>query len=187
MYYRPEDFTVADRVQEVAKKRGVSGSQIALAWVLNKPYVTAPIIGASRMEHLDQSIAALEIKLSEAENKRLEEPISASHPRAFMNRDALHGTLNLQASRHSWVSVSPPYVVIRPRFVAGVAMLRLVYLLHRVYLFFVRPLTLGVRVMMIRDGQGPACTADVYGGLVHARRRREARRDLRAGSPARSA
>src|SRR5512141_13405 len=49
MYYRPEDFTVADRVLEVAKRRGVSGSQIALAWVLNKPYVTAPIIGSTRM------------------------------------------------------------------------------------------------------------------------------------------
>jgi aryl-alcohol dehydrogenase (NADP+) len=73
LYYQPEDFKVADRVQELAKKRGVTGSQIALAWVLNKPYVTAPIIGASRMEHLDQAIAALSIKLSDAENKSLEE------------------------------------------------------------------------------------------------------------------
>jgi aryl-alcohol dehydrogenase (NADP+) len=73
LYYRPEDFNLADRVQEVAKQRGVSGPQIALAWVLSKPYITAPIIGASRMEHLDQSIAALDIKLSEAEVKRLEE------------------------------------------------------------------------------------------------------------------
>jgi aryl-alcohol dehydrogenase (NADP+) len=73
LYYRSEDFNLADRVQEVAKQRGVSGPQIALAWVLSKPYVTAPIIGASRMEHLDQSIAALDIKLSEAEVKRLEE------------------------------------------------------------------------------------------------------------------
>ncbi len=73
MYYRDEDFAVADRVQELAKERGVTGSQIALAWVLNKPYVTAPIIGATRMEHLDQAIAALDIHLSQAENKRLEE------------------------------------------------------------------------------------------------------------------
>ena len=79
MYYRPEDFTVADRVQEVAKQRGVSGSQIALAWVLSKPYVTAPIVGASRMEHLDQAIAALDIKLTEADTKRLEEPYQL-HP-----------------------------------------------------------------------------------------------------------
>ncbi len=74
LYYRPEDFTVADRVQEVAKQRGVSGSQVALAWVLSKPYVTAPIIGASRMEHLDQAIAALDIKLTDGEIKSLEEP-----------------------------------------------------------------------------------------------------------------
>ena len=79
LYYRPEDFKVADRVLEVAKERGVTGSQIALAWVLNKPYITAPIIGSSRIEHLDQAIAALNIKLSEAENKRLEEPYQI-HP-----------------------------------------------------------------------------------------------------------
>lgn len=79
LYYRPEDFTVADRVQAVARARGVTGPQIALAWVLNKPYITAPIIGASRMEHLDQAIAALDIKLSEAEIKTLEEPYQL-HP-----------------------------------------------------------------------------------------------------------
>jgi aryl-alcohol dehydrogenase (NADP+) len=73
LYYRDADFAVADRVQEAAKERGVSGSQIALAWVLNKPYVTAPIIGATRMDHLDQAIDALDIKLSEDEVKRLEE------------------------------------------------------------------------------------------------------------------
>ncbi|HEX2698302.1 MAG TPA: aldo/keto reductase [Anaerolineales bacterium] len=74
MYYRDEDFVVADRVQEVAKERGVSGSQMALAWVLSKPYVTSPIIGSSKMEHLDESIAALDIQLSEEEVRRLEEP-----------------------------------------------------------------------------------------------------------------
>jgi aryl-alcohol dehydrogenase-like predicted oxidoreductase len=79
LYYRPEDFTVADRVQEVAKARGVTGPQVALAWVLNKPYITAPIIGASRMEHLDQAIAAIDIKLSEDETKKLEEPYQL-HP-----------------------------------------------------------------------------------------------------------
>ena len=79
MYYRPEDFQVAERVQEIARVRGVSGPQVALAWVLNKPYVTAPIIGASKMEHLDQAIAALEIKLSEAEVRSLEEAYQV-HP-----------------------------------------------------------------------------------------------------------
>jgi aryl-alcohol dehydrogenase (NADP+) len=73
LYFRDEDFTVAERVAEMAKERGVSASQIALAWVLNKPYITSPIVGATKMDHLDQAIAALDIKLSEDEVKRLEE------------------------------------------------------------------------------------------------------------------
>jgi len=74
MYFRDEDFTVADCAAEIAKERGVSQSQIALSWVLNKPYVHSPIIGATKMDHLDQAIAALDIKLSEDEMKKLEEP-----------------------------------------------------------------------------------------------------------------
>ncbi|GAB4455849.1 MAG: aldo/keto reductase [Anaerolineales bacterium] len=79
LYFREEDFVVADRAREIGRERGVSGSQIALAWLLNKPHITAPIIGATKMEHLDQAIAALEIKLSEDEVKRLEEPYKP-HP-----------------------------------------------------------------------------------------------------------
>jgi aryl-alcohol dehydrogenase-like predicted oxidoreductase len=79
LYYRDEDFAVAERVQQVADRRGVNGSQIALAWVLSKPYVTAPIIGASRMEHLDQAVAALEIRLTPEEVQQLEEPYRV-HP-----------------------------------------------------------------------------------------------------------
>jgi aryl-alcohol dehydrogenase-like predicted oxidoreductase len=74
LYFREEDFTVAERVAEIAKERGVTGSQVALAWILSKSYVTAPIIGATKLEHLDQAIAALDIQLSEEEIKRLEEP-----------------------------------------------------------------------------------------------------------------
>ena len=74
LYFREEDFVVADRALAVAKAHGVTGPQIALAWLLNKAHITAPIIGASRIEHLDQAIAALDIKLSEAEVKGLEEP-----------------------------------------------------------------------------------------------------------------
>ena len=73
LYFRDEDFEVADRVAEIAKARGVSGSQVALAWILSKPYVTSPIIGATRMEHLDQAIAALDIQLSGEEIKQLED------------------------------------------------------------------------------------------------------------------
>jgi aryl-alcohol dehydrogenase (NADP+) len=79
LYFRDEDFTVADRAAEVAKTRRVTGSQIALAWILSKPHITAPIIGATKMEHLDQAIAALDIELSEAELKQLEEPYKP-HP-----------------------------------------------------------------------------------------------------------
>ena len=74
LYFRDEDFVVADRVAELAKKLDVTASQMALAWMLNKPHIHSPIIGATKMEHLDQAIAALEIKLSDEEIKRLEEP-----------------------------------------------------------------------------------------------------------------
>src|SRR5574341_770882 len=74
LYYRDEDFEVAERVREIADARGASGPQIALAWVLGKPFVTAPIVGASRMEHLEESMAALDIHLSPEEVRRLEEP-----------------------------------------------------------------------------------------------------------------
>ena len=79
LYFREEDFDVAERVEEVAQNRGVTGSQIALAWLLNKPHITAPIIGATKLEHLEQSIAALDISLTEDEVKSLEEPYQP-HP-----------------------------------------------------------------------------------------------------------
>jgi len=79
LYFREEDFAVAEHVAEVAKERGVTGSQTALAWHFSKPYISAPIIGATKMDHLEQAIAALEIKLTDDEIKRLEEPYKP-HP-----------------------------------------------------------------------------------------------------------
>jgi aryl-alcohol dehydrogenase (NADP+) len=79
LYFREDDFKVAERVTEVAKSRGVTGSQIALAWLLNKPHIASPIIGATKLDHLDQAIAALDIHLSEEEVKRLEE-LYQPHP-----------------------------------------------------------------------------------------------------------
>ncbi|MDX1378692.1 MAG: aldo/keto reductase [Anaerolineales bacterium] len=73
LYFRDEDFEVAGRAAEIAKERGVSGSQVALAWLLNKPHISAPIIGTSKLEHLDQAVAALDIQLSDDEVERLEE------------------------------------------------------------------------------------------------------------------
>ena len=79
LYFREDDFKVAERVQEIAKSRGVTGSQLALAWLLNKPHVTAPIIGATKLDHLNQAIAALDIKLTDDEVKQLEE-LYQPHP-----------------------------------------------------------------------------------------------------------
>ncbi|MCL5611588.1 MAG: aldo/keto reductase [Chloroflexi bacterium] len=79
LYFREEDFVVAERAAEIAKARGITASQIALTWVLSKSHITAPIVGSTKMEHLDQSIAALDIKLTEEEIKRLEEPYKP-HP-----------------------------------------------------------------------------------------------------------
>jgi aryl-alcohol dehydrogenase (NADP+) len=74
MYYQDADFTVADRALDLAQQRGVSAAQIALAWLLHQPGVTAPIIGASKMVQLEEAVAALEIKLSTEERALLEEP-----------------------------------------------------------------------------------------------------------------
>jgi 1-deoxyxylulose-5-phosphate synthase len=68
------DKPVVDRLGEVAKARGISRAQIALAWLLHKPAVTAPIIGATKLHHLEESVAALEVKLSEEEIDALEAP-----------------------------------------------------------------------------------------------------------------
>lgn len=72
-YYDESDFTIADRATEIANQRGVSTAQIALAWILAQPGVTAPIVGASKMNHLDDAIASLEITLSDAELQSLSE------------------------------------------------------------------------------------------------------------------
>lgn len=74
MYYEPHDFDVVDRLVELAEQRDATPAQIALAWLLHKPGVTAPIIGASKMPHLEQAVTAVEIKLSEEEMNLLEEP-----------------------------------------------------------------------------------------------------------------
>jgi aryl-alcohol dehydrogenase-like predicted oxidoreductase len=68
------DRRVVERVGEVARQRGVSRAQVALAWVLAKPVVTAPIVGASRPGHLEDALAALELRLTPEDIARLEEP-----------------------------------------------------------------------------------------------------------------
>ena len=68
------DRKVADRVAEVAKARGVARAQIALAWLLTKPVITAPIVGATKLHHLDDAIASVDVKLSAVEVAALEAP-----------------------------------------------------------------------------------------------------------------
>jgi len=73
MYYTGADFDVVDRVVEIAKQRGVAPAQIALAWLLHRPGVTAPIVGASKLPQLEDAIAAVDIVLSQEEMGALEE------------------------------------------------------------------------------------------------------------------
>jgi aryl-alcohol dehydrogenase-like predicted oxidoreductase len=74
LYDHPGDQEVIDTVRRVAQARGVAPAQIALAWLLSKPAVAAPIIGATKLQHLDDAIAALEVQLSAEEIKQLEAP-----------------------------------------------------------------------------------------------------------------
>jgi 1-deoxyxylulose-5-phosphate synthase len=74
LYGRPEDFDVVERVAEVASERGVPTAQVALAWLLSKPGITAPIVGATKLRHLEDALAATSLALSPDEIARLEEP-----------------------------------------------------------------------------------------------------------------
>jgi aryl-alcohol dehydrogenase-like predicted oxidoreductase len=77
--YSPGDFDVVDRLAEVAADRDVPAAQLALAWLLSRPGVTAPIVGATRLGHVGDALAAAELTLSEEEVRRLEEPY-VPHP-----------------------------------------------------------------------------------------------------------
>jgi aryl-alcohol dehydrogenase (NADP+) len=79
MYYQDDDFAIADRVTELAKIKGVSSAQIALAWVLHQPGIAAPIVGASKMHHLEEAVAATEIQLRPEDRAFLEE-LYRPHP-----------------------------------------------------------------------------------------------------------
>jgi 1-deoxyxylulose-5-phosphate synthase len=74
LYYRESDFKVVEALDGIAKERGVSNMQVALAWVLKNPAVTAPIIGTSKPHHLDDALGAFSIQLTDEEIKTLEAP-----------------------------------------------------------------------------------------------------------------
>ena len=79
LYRLDRDYEVADRVSEIASEKGIPNAQVALAWLLSKPVITAPIVGATQPNHLDDAVAALSVKLSDENIRRLEEPYQA-HP-----------------------------------------------------------------------------------------------------------
>jgi aryl-alcohol dehydrogenase (NADP+) len=74
MYYQGDDFAVVDCVKAVAAAIGKTMPQVALSWMLSKPFITAPIVGASKLPHLEQAVEALSIKLSAEQIKALEGP-----------------------------------------------------------------------------------------------------------------
>jgi aryl-alcohol dehydrogenase (NADP+) len=79
LYYQEADFRVVERVTELARRKGVSNMQIALAWLLHQPGITAPIIGATKLEHLEDTVKAVEVKLAAEELQFLAEPYKP-HP-----------------------------------------------------------------------------------------------------------
>lgn len=79
LYQSDNDFDIMDRLTEVAGKRGLPNAQVALAWMLSKPAVTSPIIGASKPGHLEDAVAALSVKLTADEITQLEE-LYLPHP-----------------------------------------------------------------------------------------------------------
>lgn len=89
-FARPEDEAVVDRVLEVAARREAPAAQVALAWLLSRPGVTAPIVGATRLGHLDDAVAALDLVLTPEEIRLLEEPYHAQPPQFGRETVASH-------------------------------------------------------------------------------------------------
>ncbi len=81
-YFRDEDFDVVEQVVEIAREKEVKPAQIALAWLFSKDVVTAPILGVTKISHVEEAVEALEIKLTDDDIKRLEEPYKP-HPVIF--------------------------------------------------------------------------------------------------------
>ena len=79
----PTDEAIVDAVQQIAEARGVSMAQVALAWVLRNPVVSAPIVGATKEHHLSDAVAALDLELTEEEVTSLEQPYTPRQPTYF--------------------------------------------------------------------------------------------------------
>ncbi len=78
-YFKDEDFEIVERVKQLSEEKEVSPAQIALAWLFTKSYVTAPVLGATKVEHVEQAVEALDISLSSGDISFLEEPYTP-HP-----------------------------------------------------------------------------------------------------------
>ncbi len=76
----PADEPVVNAVQKLAEARGVTMAQVALAWVLRHPAVSAPIVGATKPHHLPEAVAALDLNLTDDEAAALEEPYTNQGP-----------------------------------------------------------------------------------------------------------
>ena len=79
LYNREADYIIVDRVAKLSSRLGCNPAQIALAWMLDKPGITSPVLGASKIKHLEEAVAALNIKLSPEDAAYLEEPYKP-HP-----------------------------------------------------------------------------------------------------------
>jgi aryl-alcohol dehydrogenase (NADP+) len=73
LYYQEADFAIADRVGELATRLGLSRAKVAMAWVLNRPGITSPILGATKLQHVEDAVAAVDVTLSAEDTKALEE------------------------------------------------------------------------------------------------------------------
>ena len=81
--YSDDDRPVVDAVGQVADQRGIPRAQVALAWLLAKPGITAPIVGATKPHHLDDAVAALDVELTDDEIALLEKPYQAHNVAGF--------------------------------------------------------------------------------------------------------
>lgn len=98
LYDQDTDWDVVEAVAEVARERGVAPAQVAIAWMLSKPAVTAPIIGATQISHLEDAISAVDLELTSEEIERLEAPYRP-HPVRGLGRAALYQPSRRQPSR----------------------------------------------------------------------------------------
>ena len=81
--YRPGDRMIVEQVARIASERHVPGAQVALAWVASRPGVTAPIVGATKPQHISDAVAALDLVLTDAELQQLETAYEPHHPAGF--------------------------------------------------------------------------------------------------------